>query len=234
MGYNTTTGLFDQYVAGAWQSVSIGTGAQPQLTKYTSGSGTYTTPTGAKYLTVQMVGGGGGGGGCGPTSGGALPGVAGGTTTFGTSLLTCAGGERGINGGLGSAGGLGGAVTLNSPAIGLAVVGNQGGTFTGGTYNATSVYMAGGFGGISPLGTAYSGGSNSLSGAGGAGGGSGGVAVVVGNGAGAGGYIQAIIPSPSATYSYAVGAGGTGGAAGTDGSVGYNGGAGLIVVTAYF
>ena len=32
------------------------------ITAYISGSGTYTTPTNAKYLIVQMVGGGGGGG----------------------------------------------------------------------------------------------------------------------------------------------------------------------------
>ena len=52
MGYNTTTGLFDQYVSGAWQSTPYGTGASPTVTTYTSSSGTYTTPTGAKYLVV--------------------------------------------------------------------------------------------------------------------------------------------------------------------------------------
>jgi len=30
--------------------------ANPQATVYTSGSGTYTVPTGAKYLTVKMAG----------------------------------------------------------------------------------------------------------------------------------------------------------------------------------
>lgn len=35
----------------------------PTVTTYTSGSGTYTTPAGVKYIVVELVGGGGGGGG---------------------------------------------------------------------------------------------------------------------------------------------------------------------------
>ena len=44
----TTTGTIALYAA-------------PQVTIYTSGSGTYTVPTGAKWLQVVMVGGGAGG-----------------------------------------------------------------------------------------------------------------------------------------------------------------------------
>lgn len=44
-------------------STGGGGAIQPQLTVYTSGSGTYTTPVGAKYLIVECIGGGGGGGG---------------------------------------------------------------------------------------------------------------------------------------------------------------------------
>lgn len=44
-------------------STGGGGAIQPQLTVYTSGSGTYTTPVGAKYLIVECIGGGGGGAG---------------------------------------------------------------------------------------------------------------------------------------------------------------------------
>jgi len=91
MGYNTTTGLFDQYVSSGWQSIAAGSGASPTVTTYTSGSGTYTTPTGAKYIQVVMVG--GGGGGCGSNAtGGGNTGSNGGATTFGSSYLTAGGG----------------------------------------------------------------------------------------------------------------------------------------------
>ena len=53
-------------------------------------------------------------------------------------------------------------------------------------------------------------------------------------GGGAGGYVEKIIASPSATYSYAVGAGGTAGTAGSGGSAGGAGGSGIIIVEAYY
>jgi hypothetical protein len=203
--------------------------AAPNVTTYTSGSGTYTTPTGARWLQVKMVGAGGGGGGCGAGGG---TGGTGGTTTFGTSLLTANGGLGGVTGGAGTGGGDGGTATISSPAVGLTVRGNRGGSYPGGSYNTPTVYTLGGLGAVSPLGTNIPG--ASTGGAGGTGGTSSGTSVVVGNGGGAGGYIEAIIPSPSATYSYAVGAAGTGGTAGTSGSAGEVGGAGLIFITAYF
>jgi hypothetical protein len=43
-----------------------------------------------------------------------------------------------------------------------------------------------------------------------------------------------LIASPSATYAYAVGAGGTGQAAGTSGSAGGAGAAGIIVVEEFY
>ena len=67
---------------------TLAVSATPTVTTYTSGSGTYTTPTNAKYLTVQMVGGGAGG----SASSNGSAGGAGGTTTFGSSFLTCTGG----------------------------------------------------------------------------------------------------------------------------------------------
>jgi hypothetical protein len=45
------------------------TGSTPQVTVYTSGSGTYTVPANARFLQVKMVGGGGGGAGSGASGG---------------------------------------------------------------------------------------------------------------------------------------------------------------------
>jgi hypothetical protein len=55
-------------------------------------------------------------------------------------------------------------------------------------------------------------------------------------GGGAGGFIDAIITSPSASYSYAVGAAGTAGTAGSGTGVraGAAGGSGVIYITAFF
>lgn len=68
-------------------------GKSPTQQRFTSGSGTYMTPAGCTYIRVRMVGGGGGGGGSGSTAGTA--GTSGGTTTFGTSLISCTGGSAG-------------------------------------------------------------------------------------------------------------------------------------------
>ena len=192
------------------------TGSNPQVTVYTSGSGTYTTPANCRYLYVKMVGGGGGGGG------GAAGGNSsvGGTTTFGTSLLTCTGGQ-----GLSTSSSAGGA-TLNSPAFGIANTGNRGGGFNA-QLNANSVYGIGGTGGASPFGACGNANANDNGSSAGANSGSGG-------GGGSGGYIEAYITSPSATYSYAVGTGGTGGTAGAGGNAGGNGGSGVIYVFAFF
>ena len=54
----------------------------PTIQKFTSGSGTYTTPPNCKYILVSMVG--GGGGGCRSDSSNAAG--AGGNTTFGTMI----------------------------------------------------------------------------------------------------------------------------------------------------
>jgi hypothetical protein len=208
------------------------TGSTPQVTNYTSGSGTYTVPTNCRYLEIEMVGGGGGGGGSSAGSGTAGGnGGTGGNTTFGSSLLTCVGGGGGQWGGGGTNGGIGGLSTINAPASGIAIQGNCGFSFPGG-YNGSSVYTLGSLGGISVLGTNQSGGATG--GAGGTGGGSGGDVIIVATGGGAGGYIKAIIASPSSSYSYAVGAGGTGGTAGSLGFAGNTGGAGRIFITAYF
>lgn len=194
---------------------------------FTSGSGTYTTPTGCKSIQIELVGGGAGGTGSGSASNGS--GTAGGNTTFGTALLTGNGGAiSSATGGVASTplpgapgSGSGGDVNIsggygtyvNNAAVGGSVGGNS---FFGGA-------------GSSPYGaTGYAAAANS-----GSGGGGGGTIDAIAGGAGgsAGGYVKELIVSPSATYSYAVGAAGTGGTAGTGGYAGGAGGSGIIIVT---
>lgn len=201
----------------------------PQVTVYTSGSGTYTTPTGAKYLVVQMVGGGGGGAGGGQSSTAGV-GTGGGTTTFGASLSAY--------GGLGAVQPAGGGPSTVPVGGDINVKGSAGGSGIGLPNN---IYTQGPPGGASVFGGAGNGGyvDVGVAGTAGSGGGGGGINTTASNayfggGGGAGGYLQKTITSPSATYAYAVGAGGTAGTAGTTGYAGGAGGAGLIIVTAYF
>lgn len=219
--------------AASWASSSPFAGYKaPTLQTFTSGSGTYTTPTSPSplYINVIMVGGGGGGSGSGTASIGT--GGTGGSTTFGTSLLTCTGGTGGNGTGIGS----GGTPTLNSPAIGISYSG-----MNGITAGSSSVGSTGGMGGISLFSGGASGGYNSGAGqsaranSGSGGGGAGGGTTFVGAaGGGSGAYINAFISAPSASYSYAVGASGTAGTAGTSGTAGGVGGSGVIFVYEYY
>lgn len=195
-------------------------GGTPTIQKFTSGSGTYTTPVGVRYLRVRMVG----GGAAGATN--ALgSGAAGSDTTFGTSLLTAKGGS----GGASTQGGAGGvAGTINSPAVALLNVpgGSGGGAILAGAADGTP----GGVGGNSCFGGGGytikngTGGAGATNTGGGGGGGGGTSSAWSGSGGGAGNCIEAVITNPSSSYSYSVGAGGTG--AGTGGS----GAAGAIYV----
>lgn len=207
---------------------------QPTVTKLLSGSGTYTVPTGVSRLEVEMVGGGGGGGA--GAAGAGAPGTGGGTTTFGTSLLSCTGGSGGPSGGGGVTGGAGGSCTVNSPAIQIASVAGGSGS---GSVNGATVGYTGGAGGANPFGGAggaYGGAANGSAGAtntgagGGGGGGSSGGSFG-GNGGGAGGYAHVMIPFPSSSYSYSIGTGGTGGSSTSNGG---NGGSGVIIVKEYY
>jgi hypothetical protein len=189
---------------------------------FTSGSGTYTTPAGVRSIVVRLVGGGGGGSGTGNGS-------AGGNTTFGTSLLTGSGGA-------GSAAG-GGATCTGGAATG-GDINIVGGTSTAGTTANVSTMglygAAGPWGGAGANGYGYSGGSSSgiaasvNSGSGGGGGGTSSGATTLGGGGCAGGYVEKLIASPSATYSYGVGALGSGGTGGG------NGGSGIIIVDEFY
>lgn len=199
---------------------------------FTSGSGTYTTPSGATYIKIRMIGGGGGGGGNGsaasPTSG-----SNGGDTTF--STFTASGGTGGNAGASGSAGsGAAGGGTSGTPDIGI-----SGGSGGGGYFGALAGTVGGpggngffGGGGQSPnTGTGGAGATNSGAGGSGA---PGNASAFLGGGGGAGGYVEHLITSPSATYAYAVGAGGAGGDAGTNGAAGGAGGSGIIIVDEFY
>jgi hypothetical protein len=220
-----------------WYRLASGVPRPMTMTILTSGTGTYSTPSGCAYLKVRMVAGGGGGGGGGVSPG---DGGAGGQTTFGTQL-NCGGGSGGVVSGVGA----GGSVSLGTVTTGFAVVGgtgNSGAVFIAGT---PPVNCAGGSGGNTPFGGGGAGSANlnpATAGAtntGGGGGGAGGSQTVnakAGSGGGGGGYIEALLYSPASTYAYEVGAGGSAGSAGTGGGAiaGSDGGSGIIIIEEYY
>lgn len=234
--------LYKKNSSGTETQIDQAAPSTPTIQKFTSGTGTYTTPANTRYLRVRMVGGGGGGSGSGTASIGS--GGNGGNTTFGTTLLAANGGNGGPTGASAS-GGTGGTASLGTGPIGTALQGGSGG---GGYYIASSgTQMSGGVGGVSFFGGAASGGepagangtagksavANSGSGGGGASNGTTSLGYS-GTGGGAGGFVDALIVGPSATYSYVVGVGGSIGSAGTNGATGGAGGSGYIEVTEYY
>jgi hypothetical protein len=226
--------LVDNFRVGPVAAEAANGGKAPTIQTFTSGTGTYTTPIGVKYIRVRMVG--GGGGGAGISNGSNVAGSSGGNSTFGTSLLTANGGS----GASAAEGGAGGSYTINSPAIGTGKAGQRG---SSGNYsNGTNEAPLGGVGGSSMYGggganstnlSGYAGLTNTGSGGGGASNGTITSAYVyAGGGGGAGGGVDALIPNPLGTYSYAVGTVGAKGTgtvtSGGDGALGY------IEVTEYY
>lgn len=216
----------------------------PTVQKFTSGSGTYTTPAGVLYLKIRMVGGGGGGAG-GGTNSNTTTGGNGGGTSFGLSLLSASGGTGAAIGSTGPQGGAGGSASLGTGPVGIAIQGATGGGATAASSIATSI--TGGMGASTPFGGGAGGaggntgdmaGASAISNTGAGGGGGSGpyntAGSTSGGGGGAGGFVDAIIASPSATYAYAVGAAGTAGSAGTGGAVGGAGGSGVIIVEEFY
>lgn len=192
----------------------------PTRQTFTSGSGNYTTPAGARSIRVRMVGGGGGGGAVGTNAG-----TVGGNSSFNSIVAT--GGSGGTAGsGSGGAGGTGGA--------GSATLRIAGGGGASGYANATETTSPGVVGGNSVFGggaraavagvAGFAGATNS-----GGGGGSGGTGGTAGSGGGAGEYVELVItPTAGQVFAYAVGAGGAGGAAGS--VAGGAGGSGIVIV----
>lgn len=210
-------------VAPSWATFTT-----PTIQKFTSGTGTYTPAAGVKWIRVIAVG--GGGGGAGSTNVTFNAGAAGGNTTLGTTIVVANGG------GGGNSSGVGGTASFSGSAIGIALQGAAGQTETNHAGNGAP----GAMGGNSPLGGAGAGRYNAAglagvanTGSGGAGGGCAGTATFSAPGGSAGGYVNVIIPSPSA-MAYAVGAGGT---VGTGSGSGFNGGAGgsgVIIIEEYY
>lgn len=197
-------------------------GKQPTRQVFTSGSGTYTTPTGATRINVRMVGGGGGGSGRDANNG-----STGGNTTF--STLTASGGAGGTQGGAGGAGGAaaGGDINISGGSGAGAIQNNTAGVAPCGAAGGNSVFGGGGGGILNATGGSAA--TNSGGGGGGAGGAN---STGSGSGGGAGGYVEKLIAPPAASYSYAVGAAGNGGAAG--GQAGGQGAAGIIIVDEFY
>lgn len=214
--------------AGAWVLTSAPRPSNPTIQRLTSGtSATYTTPAGCLWIRVRCVGGGSGGAGSGTTPGAA---GAGGTTTFSGGTLSAGGGSA--------------PSTIFAQAGGVAsggnihnVNGNPGGQVASvatspGGHGGSSVFGGGGLGG----GAGANNGSAAPNSNAGAGGGGAGCAATVapGGGGSAGGYVEHIILSPAATYTYTIGAGGAGGTLGTSGAAGGNGASGIIIVEEFY
>jgi len=200
----------------------------PTQTSFLSGSGTYTTPAGVKWVRIFAVGGGGGGGGSNATGG---TGGTGGNTTFGTSLIVANGGTGGIEGSA-AAGGTGGTASLGT-AVGLAVTGGGGSPYYlggGGTGGSSCLGGAGSASGSNSSSVAGSPGATNTGGGGGGANGS----TAGSTGGGSGGCVQAVITAPLATYAYAVGAAGTAGTAGTGGFAGGAGGSGILTIEEHY
>ena len=216
--------IFASEGSGNWRchnySKATGFPKVPTRQVFTSGSGTYTTPTGAVRLFVRMVGGGGGGAGATANNG-----TVGNDTTF--STFTASGGAGGTtNAGAGVAGGAAAGGTINIPG-GAGQGGDTSGGTTQGGQGGSTAFGGGGYGGGSSQG-----GGNGATNSGGGGGGGSDATGVSGGGGGGGGYVEGYISSPAATYSYAVGAAANGGSAG--GQAGGNGAAGIIIVEEFY
>jgi hypothetical protein len=194
--------------------------------RFTSGSGTYTTPAGCTAIRIRMVGGGGGGGGGNNTS----VATSGGNSTFSGGTLTAAGGT----GGSAAVGGAGGSPTNGNI---ISVAGGNGSAPNGSVNGAgcpggSSALGGNGGGGVAATGSGSAAAANTGGGGGGGAYTSGGAGASAGGG-GAGAFIEHYISSPAASYTYAVGAGGAG-QSGTGGGNGGNGAAGLIIVEEYY
>ena len=55
--FNSQTSAFEGNDGSAWRNLNSPAGVGPNVQSFTSGSGTYTTPAGALFLVVEMVGG---------------------------------------------------------------------------------------------------------------------------------------------------------------------------------
>lgn len=198
----------------------------PTRQVFTSGSAaTYTTPLGCRRLFIRAIGGGSGGGGSDNGAGDGGASGAGGSTIFGIGgIAVTASGGSAQAGGISNAGGLGG--TGGAGSASFRVPGQQG--------FSVGLGAMGGGSQLGPGATRAAVAAVANTGGGGNGGGFGPGAGNGGGGGGGGEYFEVSVNSPSATYSYTVGASGAGGTAGTGGAAGTAGGSGIIIVDEYY
>lgn len=198
-------------------------------------SATYTTPANCTQIRVSMIGAGAGGGGSG--IGGGNAGSVGGATTF-NSINANGGSPDGSGaGGAGGSGGTGTASVRLPGFNGNASIEQFASATTANGFGGNGGGYGGGFGG-----NGGNPGANAKANSGGGGGGGGITAqtflilsgTALYGGGGAGENVEIIINSPSANYTYTVGAGGGGGTAGTTGQNGGSGGSGIIIVDEYY
>ena len=220
VGTATTAG--DALVFGSGTNSS--TLAVPTRQVLTSGT-TYTTPANVRQLRVRMVGGGGGG-----NCGGGTPGSAGTTTTFNSIVA---------NGGSGANSPGTGATTNSGNGTGTASLRVVGAANSLGM-NVGTQNMPGGQGGSGAFGGGGGGSgwwaaaastAGSVNSGGGGGGGS--TAANSGGGGGSGEYVEIIINSPTASYTYAIGGGGAAGNTGASFNASA-GGSGVIIVDEFY
>lgn len=236
-----TNTIYYRSAANTWSAVTVGTGlsftggaltatasspAAPTYQRFTSGSGTYTKPGGCTRIKLTLVGAGGSGSNA---TGAGVAGVAGTATNWGSGMFI-AGAGGGGDGASPWLGGVGGTPS-GSGTWYDAVNGGRGQGLVGGSVGFTA--NGGGMGGNSSRGGAGSGGNNTDAGAapnsGSGGGGNGNGNPWPSPGGGAGATIWAQINSPASSYSYVVGAGGSGASPNAG-----NGADGIIIVEEFY
>jgi hypothetical protein len=209
------------------------------IQKLTSGSSaTYTPTSGARFIRVTIKGGGGGGGST-ATSGST------GMTAGGSSTFNSVGAAGGGAAGSWATAGVGGTGGSDNSLVVARTPGESGQLGFLGPYGATNFSIQGGQGGGQGGGAGGQwpsdiAGNAGVANSGGGGGGSTEGSVTqastgnwyLGNGGGEG--ETAVVWLPATTYTYTVGAGGSGAAAGTGGLAGGAGGSGLIFVEEFY
>lgn len=208
----------------------------------TSGTGaTFSTPSGAKWLEVEVIAGGGPGGAVGTTCAGSCTGSAGNNSSFAGVTAVGGGAGAGTSGAPGAAGAGGTGGTDNGYTTdrlagqpgnqaGLAAVSTStstsGGSSTCLQGGASTKYVASG---------ANSGNAGATNTGGGGGGASSANNTQPGGGGGGGECVRFIIANPPASITYTVGAATTGpSGSGTGAAAGGNGAAGRIKVVPHF
>jgi hypothetical protein len=205
----------------------------PTLHVFTTGTNAvFTTPAGAKWMEVALVGAGGGGGGAGPGAGNGADGT---PTCVNITSPACTSPLYGANGGGGG--------KSDTFGVGGGILGTCGDFQNGGHGGAAAntALTIGGIGGPSRWSgegangiPGFNGGHATVNSGSGAGGGGAGPSPNAGGGGAGGGWCFALVPNPAASYFYTIGTGGALGTAGTGGGTGGIGGGGKIQIIVHY